>query len=287
MPQISSDGSTLYFSSDRPGGLGGNWGDIYQAPIIPIVDLNANGIIDAADMCIVVDYWGTDEPLCDIGPMPWGDGIIDIEDLKVLAEHIDKNVDDPTLIAHWAMDETEGAIAQDTGGTCDGALIGTPLWHPGDGKIDGALELDGSTFVATGHVVSPADGSFSVLAWIKTDVPGPVIVSQDQGSDWLGIDAESGGLMTAVAPPSSRFPAEPVVSEVPITDGFWHRIALVWDGASRSLYVDGTLVAADEQKSLVPCTGGLNIGCGADQSPGTFFSGLVDDVRIYNRAVTP
>jgi hypothetical protein len=31
---------------------------------------------------------GTDKPLCDIGPMPWGDGIVDVEDLIVLAEHL-------------------------------------------------------------------------------------------------------------------------------------------------------------------------------------------------------
>ena len=88
-PSLSADGRTLYFSdydSPRPGGSGGP--DLWQAPIIPIVDLNGDGIVDAADMCIILDYWGTDEPLCDIGPMPWGDGIIDVQDLIVLAEHL-------------------------------------------------------------------------------------------------------------------------------------------------------------------------------------------------------
>ena len=82
----SADGSTLYFSSDRPLGLGMD--DVWQAPIIPIVDINGDGIVDAADVCIIIDYWGTDEPLCDIGPMPWGDGIVDVQDLIVLAEHL-------------------------------------------------------------------------------------------------------------------------------------------------------------------------------------------------------
>jgi len=87
-PRISPDGSMLYFSSERPGGFGGTYGDIYQAPIIPIVDLNSDGIVDSTDVRIMVDHWGTDEPLCDIGPMPWGDGIVDVEDLIVLAEHL-------------------------------------------------------------------------------------------------------------------------------------------------------------------------------------------------------
>jgi hypothetical protein len=53
-----------------------------------IVQYNGDGIVDAADMCIIVDNWGTDNKLCDIGPMPWGDGIVDVEDLIILAEHL-------------------------------------------------------------------------------------------------------------------------------------------------------------------------------------------------------
>jgi Tol biopolymer transport system component len=92
-PSISADGLWLYFSdypTPRPGGFG--FTDIWQTPIIPIVDLNSDGIVDSADMCIIVDYWGTDEPLCDIGPMPWGDGIVDVQDLIVLAEHLFEEV---------------------------------------------------------------------------------------------------------------------------------------------------------------------------------------------------
>jgi Tol biopolymer transport system component len=85
-PAISLDGRELYFRSNRPGGQGGH--DIWQAPILPVVDFNGDGIVDSADMCIMVDYWGTDEPLCDIGPMPWGDGIVDVQDLIILAEHL-------------------------------------------------------------------------------------------------------------------------------------------------------------------------------------------------------
>jgi Tol biopolymer transport system component len=83
-PSLSANGSTLYFSSDRPGGSGR--GDIWQVPIIPIVDFNGDSIVDCVDICMLVDYWETDEPLYDIGPMPWGDGIVDVQDLIVLAE---------------------------------------------------------------------------------------------------------------------------------------------------------------------------------------------------------
>jgi Tol biopolymer transport system component len=86
-PSISADGKTLYFSTEElPGGIGSY--DQWQVSIDPVVDFNVDGIVDAADMCIMIEHWLTDYPLCDIGPMPWGDGIVDVQDLIVLAEHL-------------------------------------------------------------------------------------------------------------------------------------------------------------------------------------------------------
>jgi len=85
-PSISADGRALYFYSNRAGGIGKT--DLWQVSIDPVVDLNSDGIVDAADMCIMVEHWGTDNSLCDIGPMPWGDGVVDVQDLIVLAEHL-------------------------------------------------------------------------------------------------------------------------------------------------------------------------------------------------------
>ena len=91
----------LYFSDytpelARPGGHGEL--DIWQASVEPIVDLNGDGIVDAADMCIVVDHWGEDYSLCDIGPTPFGDGIVDVQDLIILAEHLFEEVADPNAV---------------------------------------------------------------------------------------------------------------------------------------------------------------------------------------------
>ena len=97
-PCISTDGRTLLFESDRPGGSGA-W-DLWQVPVLPVVDFNGDGIVDCADMSIMVDHWHTDEPSCDIGPTPFGDGIVDIQDLIVLAEYLTKQVVDPNLVAH-------------------------------------------------------------------------------------------------------------------------------------------------------------------------------------------
>jgi len=86
-PVLSQDSRTLYFSSYNRLENYGHY-DIWQASIEPIVDLNGDGIVNATDMCIIVDNWGTDEPLCDIGPTPFGDGVVNVQDLIVLSEHL-------------------------------------------------------------------------------------------------------------------------------------------------------------------------------------------------------
>ena len=75
--------------------------------------------------------------------------------------------------------------------------------------------------------------------------------------------------------------------ETTITDGQWHRIGFVWDGVNRSLYVDDILVAEDTQDGLQGSDGGLYIGTSKAMETGTYFSGLIDDVCIYNRIVNP
>ncbi len=81
--------------------------------------------------------------------------------------------------------------------------------------------------------------------------------------------------------------ATELLSQTIITDGNWHRIGLVWDGSHRTLYVDDVAVAEDEQTNLAASENGLYIGAGTAIETGSYWSGLIDDVRIYNRAVMP
>ncbi len=186
---------------------------------------------------------------------------------------------DPTLVAYWAFDEVEGDIASDSANDNDGTVYGEPTWQPKGGMVDGALQLDGiDDYVSTPFVLNPADGKFSIFIWIKGGAPGQVVLAQTGGANWLGTDTLEGNLMTELK--GSGRGAAILLSQAVITDGNWHRIGLVWDGSHRTLYVDDVAVAEDTQGNLESSDNGLYIGTGKAMEPGSFWLGLIDDVRI-------
>ena len=245
------------------------------------VDFNGNGKVDIKDLLKVIQYWNQNEPSVDINR----DGMVDDKDLEILMEYWDQNVDDPTLLAHWALDETEGAVAYDSAGINNAVLSGNPTWQPTMGQLNGALELDGiDDCIITGPVLNPAEGPFSVLAWVKGGAAGQVVVSE-LNSNWLCTDPSNGELTTELACQGRS--TLPLLSQTVITDGEWHRIGLVWDGSNRTLYIDGVIVAQDTRDTLKGSYNGLYIGTGKAMEAGTFWSGLIDEVRISKRAVSP
>jgi len=254
-----------------------------------VVDFNGDGTADIKEILRLIEHWGQDDPMCDIAPRPSGDGVVNALDLELLMSYWGQPIEDPLLVAHWTLDETEGEIAYDSAGVNDAVLIGSPVWQPDAGKVGGALMFDGIDDYAFAQLgLNPADGLFSIFAWVKGGAPGQVIFSQSNGANWLGADPDFGCVMTELIPPAvGRFVPKPLKSESVITDDQWHRIGFVWDGVNRALYVDDILVAEDMQEGLSNSSGALNIGCGSNLTAQTFWSGLIDDIRIYNRAVKP
>jgi len=218
----------------------------------------------------VIEFWEGYEPT--------------IIDCNILGDVV--QVNDPRIIAYWKLDEAEGMVVKDSAGENDGYALGDPIWQPDSGQVDGALQLDGvDDYVVTGAAPNPEKESYSVLAWIKGGAPGQVVVSQMGKANWLGADPSEGFLMTELTMAGRNSCS--LASEAVITDGNWHRIGFVWDGSYRRLYVDGVVVAEDVQDNLDISVNGLYIGTGEAMEAGTYWSGLIDDVRIYNRAVKP
>ncbi len=248
-------------------------------------DFNADERVDLRDFARLAQSWNLDDPNVDLGPTTRGDGAIDLRDLGLLAENWLDEILPVGLKACWKLDEAEGAIARDSAGACDATVMGGMLWQPDGGQVKGALQFDGvDDYIKTPYVLDPAGGPFSVFAWIKDGAAGQVILAQSGGTNWLSLDA-AGHLGTELKR-ISRGSAGPLWSQVVVTDGQWHRVGLSSDGSIRILYVDGLEVARDTQTGVpASSTGGLFIGAGT--TVGNFWSGLIDDVRLYNRLTAP
>jgi len=187
----------------------------------------------------------------------------------------------PAPIAHWSFDEQEGQIAHDSAGHHDGMLMGDPTWQVTGGAVMGALMLDGiNDYVLTDFVIDPGAGPFTVSTWVKGDTPGQVIISQASGENWLSTDSLHGRLISSLKAPDA------LNSPTSITDDRWHHVVLVCDPPyKRALYVDGVQVASDIPTALRSSNRELHIGAGNNLQPGSFWSGSVDDIRIYENAL--
>jgi len=277
---FSNKASILYFShADNSYYLKSY--DIWQVEVTPLVDFNGDAFVDDGDVSIMVDAWSTNETLCDIAPPPMGDGVVDFQDLAVLSDYVS-----PPLTVYWTLDESEGVVAAnsvvDTGSVYDGFVMGGATWEPSGGQIGGALRFDGfDDYVISPTPVNPSKDSFSILLRIQGGAPRQAIISEPLGSNWLMLDAE-GYVVTEL----KGSDGSPLVSNTTINDGLWHQLGLVWDGSSRKLYIDGALVAEDVQKDLESPSNSLYIGTNGKTEAGTFFSGLIDDICVFNRALT-
>ena len=244
-------------------------------------DANADGLVNNLDLAVLGSQWRHTECGPCGGAEMTGDGDVDVEDLLVVANDW---LRDSSLLGHWKLD---GDALDSSAYMNDATPVGDALWQPEGGRINGALLLDGlDDYVSTPFVLDPAATVFSVFAWVKGGAPGQVIMAQAGGVIWLAAEAIDGGLMTDLQGVGRR--ASPLTSDTVITDGNWHRVGLVWDGHYRILYVDGVAVAADStpQNTLPSAKGELHLGAGKGLELDAFWSGLIDDVQIYDRVVT-
>jgi hypothetical protein len=276
------------------------WGRVDARAALDMVlakrcDLNNDWKVDEEDQAILMKAMETNDLSADIAPAAKRDGVVDANDLELLTRYLGTAIPELGLIAHWKLDETEGTIACNAAGNpaYNATLCGNPSWQPEGGKVGGTLQLSGAgDYVKTPFVRDPSQGAFSVFAWVKGGLPGQVIVSQEGGANWLMADPTEGALRTDLRTPATigrnaKPPGPPLISPNVVTNGDWHRVGFVRDGNDRILYVDGIEVARDAAASLESATAGLYIGTSKGMEPGSFWSGLIDDVRIYDRAVTP
>lgn len=207
----------------------------------------------------------------------------------------------PSNISHyWTLDEITGSPYKDVSGNNDATCINCPT--AATGAINGAQQFDGiddEVNVADDNTFDwGVTDSFSIEFWMKTDSASicsgnQVIVGRDNASSqlhwWVGCYNE--GLPAFVLVDTDGGADQVLLTGLTdLTEGFWHHIVAVRDASTNkiSLYVDGI----EESSAISAYSSGfdsqsapLNIGW-LNLWPGFHFEGIVDEVALYNRALS-
>jgi hypothetical protein len=201
----------------------------------------------------------------------------------------DAEAADPDLVGYWKFDETSGTTAHDASGNGqDGTLNGDPQWVAG--ILGGALEFDGNgDYVDVGNdPIFNITGQITVACWIKVSqftVSWQAIFTMGDDSWRLQRQTTTDNLCWACTGVTGTPGNWWLHGNVNVNDGEWHHAAGVYDGSKYYLYVDGELdVSKDTSGMMSVSSYPVMIGANAQQS-GREFEGLIDDVRVYKRAL--
>lgn len=195
------------------------------------------------------------------------------------------------LVGHWTFDGSDisGTRAKDRSGNVNhGTLTNGPI--QAIGRIGQGLQLDGSDdYVNVPDMPSVSiTGNFTLAAWIKLRAIGTqysIIEKYDTGStEGYILRVSSGNKLQTYTLDNST--STSLTGTRTLSANVWYHVVATYDGANLRTYIDGTLdnTGADTRN---PTDGEDTLKIGArGNDAGTPLNGSIDDVRIYNRALS-
>ena len=200
------------------------------------------------------------------------------------------------LVLHLGFDreEADDRVSDDSRLGNHGQVIGA-RWTA-NGRRGGGYEFraDGDQIKVPNHLsLNPAN--ITISAWIKSPTPDAswrfiVDKSINPGYNLAVLGDGHGGMIRGQA--HSQMSGDDCVWGGVVTDGQWHLLTTTYDGKRHSLYVDGRPgIALPFQKLSLSNSLDLIIGRHSYGKPenqtGLSFRGVIDDVRVYDRALSP
>jgi hypothetical protein len=190
------------------------------------------------------------------------------------------------LVGWWKLDDENSGTAVDySGWDHDGTLMGDPKWV--DGAQGGAMEFDGQDdYVDTNYATDLA--TWTVCAWVTspqapaaTSPTGPVHREKNFQIDWNHTgDAFRGAAALDIGGTwySTTFGN--------LMGGTWYHLAATFDGTALVTYVNGELAATNTAAIGTPDAETATLKFARHAAAAQFFAGTVDDVRLYDKALT-
>jgi hypothetical protein len=190
------------------------------------------------------------------------------------------------LVAAYGFNEGSGTVVNDASGNGNNGTINGATWTT-SGKYGNALNFNGSNALVTINNAASLQltTGMTLEAWVYPTVTGPwwgdVIYKGNDNYYLEGTSYPSGFPAMGGTLPN----APPLYGTAVLALNTWAHLAATYDGATMRLYVNGVQVASRAQTgTIVTSTNPLQIG--GDSIYGQYFTGRIDDVRIYNRALS-
>ena len=195
------------------------------------------------------------------------------------------------LAAYWTLDEGAGNTIYDTSGNDNNGTINGATW--GDGKYGKALQFNGQD----NYVEVPSsdsleiDENVTIAAWINWIDAGDVwiciLANGQQNGPWenygLFINRDSRFLYFTLSLDGAHVPQQtPNNITVP---NEWVHVCATWDGSAARIYVNAEM-KLEIAKAGTLFSPGLPLRIGHRNGSPHYFNGTIDEVRIYNHALT-
>ncbi|MCF6148045.1 MAG: S8 family serine peptidase [Candidatus Kuenenia sp.] len=186
-----------------------------------------------------------------------------------------------SLLGYYNFEEGAGTIAGDSSGNGnDGTINGVAIWTSGVNEIGGGLQFDGvDDYVDIGDI--DLTDAFSIAAWIKISSMGKLMIVGKTFQTYQFFVSPEGNLMF------QRNSATPINYPAALVPDTWYHVAITFDTTNgMSLYLNGNMVSTNGDVSITNENNAATKIGATGFTPMHFFSGVIDEVRIYNRALS-
>jgi Concanavalin A-like lectin/glucanases superfamily len=199
----------------------------------------------------------------------------------------------PSLVAYWRAD----LDAKDSVGANDGTLEGGA--HLSPGIADQAFDLDGvSAYVAVANTASMdfGTGDFSISLWVSFRALGgeTTLIQKSAGvypnDQTYQLEAFPDAVRLIIRDTTAR--ENDYNAPKTLAPGQFHHIAATRNGSTIAIYVDGELVGSQSSAAVIDTGHGGTATLGRLASEAgapfdRFLNGLLDEVQLYDRSLTP
>ncbi len=203
------------------------------------------------------------------------------------------------LVGYWPLDEGAGSTTVDQSGNGNnGIWTGTPIngSYYASGKVgNSSANVNGTNSYATVPSSTLHQTTFTVAAWVNPVnlrnsndlIFGDFNTTATRFNYALSIDRSGLGSTPYIEFSNNAGTIAVAEDSVAAVGNTWMHLAGTFDGATLKLYRNGVL-ATSSATALVPSNqgGAMDIGRGGDYTGNLMFQGLIDDMRVYSRALS-